>query len=200
VRVSAPEHDPVPSPDTRLLLERSAGGDAEARDDLLARLYDELKRIAGGQMQRQRENHTLQPTALVHEAWIKLMGGAVQEWEGREHFLAVSARAMRQVLVDHVRAKGAQKRGGEAVSRELDETIAFLEGDELDLLDLEEALTELEGDDPELAQIVELRFFGGLSHPRIAELLDCSLSTVDRAWRVARARLRRRLASDSGME
>ena len=104
------------------------------------------------------------------------------------------------MLVDHVRAKGARKRGGEAVAHELDETVAFLEGDELDPLDQEEALTELERDDPELAQIVELRFFGGLSHPRIAERQGCSLSTVDRAWRVARAQLRRRLAPDPEVE
>lgn len=164
---------------------------------MLALLYGELRDVASGQMRGQSNGHTLQPTALVHEAWIKLMSGAEVDWQGRQHFLAVAARAMRQVLVDHLRSKTAQKRGGTEPCEELDETVAFLEGDDTDLLDLDEALTELEGEDPELARIVELRFFGGLDHPRIAEVLGCSLSTVERSWRVARARLRRRLAPDS---
>jgi RNA polymerase sigma factor (TIGR02999 family) len=130
----------------------------------------------------------------VHEAWLKLGDPSPGGFEDRGHFLAVASKAMRSILVDHVRAKRAQKRGGQARRDALDETIALLEGGEVDLLDLEAALLELERDDPELARLVEMRFFGGLTHAEIAALQGCSLSTIERGWRLARARLARRLS------
>lgn len=176
------------------LLARFASGDTEAQ----ARLYEvvcaELRSVAGSMMSEQPAGHTLQPTALVHEAWIRLIAGQQRNFEGRRHFLGVAAKAMRTVLIDHVRSKRTQKRGGHMESRALDEAVAQLEAGDTDLLDLERALQELERDDPELARLVEMRFYGGFSHPDVASALGVSLSKVERMWRLARARLHRGLA------
>ena len=136
---------------------------------------------------------TLQPTVLVHEAWLRIDVGADHGFENRGHFLGVAARAMRSVVVDHARAKRAAKRGGGAAPSSLDEVVAYLEAGNTDLLDLHQALEEMERDDPQLVRVVELRFFGGLSNPEVAAALDTSVSTVERAWRTARARLHQRL-------
>ncbi|MCE9596288.1 MAG: sigma-70 family RNA polymerase sigma factor [Planctomycetes bacterium] len=177
-----------------LLLRRIANGDAVARERLVELVYSELRRLAERQLRGERGG-TLQPTALVHEAWLKLAGA--EDFADRRHFFAVASKAMRSVLVDHVRARRSQKRGGDERTSALDETVAFLEAGETDLLDLNLALEELERDDPELARLVELRFFGGLSHEEIAATEKLSLSTVERRWRLARARLAQRLGGDA---
>jgi RNA polymerase sigma factor (TIGR02999 family) len=174
-----------------VLLHKAATGDQETRARLTEVVYQELRSMAAIQL-RSLRGATLQPTALVHEAWLKLAGH--DEFASRQHFLGVAGKAMRSVLVDHVRARRAQKRGGEAVRRELDEAVAFYENGEIELLDLDEALGELERDDPQLARWVEMRFFGGMTNGEIAVLEGCSESTVERGWRAARARLARRLA------
>lgn len=173
-----------------MLLRRIAAGDEGARARLVELVYGELRKIAAGQLRGAR-GETLQPTALVHEAWLKLAGA--EGFSDRRHFLGVASKAMRSVLVDHVRAKRTHKRGGGAEPSPLDETVAFLEGGETDLLDLNDALVGLEREDPELARLVELRFFGGLSHEEIAAAEGTSLSTIERRWRLARAWLARRL-------
>ncbi|MCC6410002.1 MAG: sigma-70 family RNA polymerase sigma factor [Planctomycetes bacterium] len=173
-----------------LLLRRIADGDAGARARLVELVYGELRRLAASQLRGAR-GETLQPTALVHEAWLRLADA--DAFSDRRHFFAVASKAMRSVLVDHVRAKRTQKRGGGEQASPLDETVAHLEAGETDLLDLNVALEELEREDPELARLVELRFFGGLSHEEVAAAEGTSLSTIERRWRLARAWLARRL-------
>ncbi len=179
---------------TTELLRRLAGGDAQAQGPLYAAVHAELRRLAGGMMKEQRAGHTLQPTALVHEAWIRMVAGGERSYHNRGHFLCVASKAMRSVLVDHVRARRASKRGSDPAPDDLDAAVACLEAGEMDLLDLEQALEELERHDRELARMVELRFFGGLSHPDLSSVLGVSLSTVERHWRVARAFLRGRMS------
>jgi RNA polymerase sigma factor (TIGR02999 family) len=166
-----------------------------AQERLYAAVCGELRRVAGGLMKDQPASHTLQPTALVHEAWIRLVSSAERTYENRGHFLCVASKAMRSVLVDHARGKRARKRGGDHEVRGLDEAVAYLEGGNTDLLDLDDALLELERDDPELCRMVELRFFGGLSQPEVASALGISLSSAERMWRIARARLHRKMGS-----
>lgn len=182
-----------PSNRTIELLRRVSVGDARAQAELYEAVRGELRSVAGGLMREQPAGHTLQPTALVHEAWLRLLGGAPANYESRGHFLGVAARAMRSILVDHVRRKRAEKRGGGRASEPLDEAVAAIESGSADLLDLDLALEELEADDPELARLVELRFFAGLSHEELAQVEGVSLSTIERSWRLARARLHRRL-------
>ncbi len=177
---------------TTQLLQRMSQGDAAARERLIELVYGELRRIAGGMM-KASEPATLQPTGLVHEAWLRLSGDQAPDFDSRKHFLGVASRAMRSVLVDHVRAKRTRKRESAGGASPLDEAVAWLEGGETDLLDLHAALEELEREDPELSRLVELRFFGGLGQAEVAEVMGCSLSTVERDWRVARAWLHRRL-------
>lgn len=160
-------------------------------------VYAELKRIADALMAGERADHTLEPTALVHEAYARLFVEGVPALEGRAHFLRLAARAMRHVLVDHARARGAGKRGGGEVLSALDHTVAALEREHVELLDLEEALTRLERMDEELARLVELRYFAGLTLPEIAEVEAVSVPTLERRWRVARAWLREALQDDA---
>lgn len=176
---------------TTALLKRFASGEAAAHEQLYAAVCDELHRVAGHLMQKNASGHTLQPTALVHEAWIRLVSGSERTYENRWHFVSVAAKAMRSILVDHVRRKRAKKRGGDAAAQPLDLAVAQFESNSTDLLDLEAALGELERDDPELTKVVELRFFGGLSTAEVAEMRGVSVSTIERQWRVARARLHR---------
>lgn len=177
--------------DVTTLLRRMADGCDTSRGRLAAMLYDELRAMAAAHL-RGMKGHTLQPTALVHEAWLRL-AGADADYASRNHFLGVAAKAMRSVLVDHVRRSRAEKRGGDRRRTTLDEVVLFLERDEVDLLDLDAALHELAREDESLANLVELRFFSGLSHPEIAAVERCSLSTVERGWRLARAFLHQRL-------
>jgi RNA polymerase sigma factor (TIGR02999 family) len=163
-------------------------------DDLVPVVYDELRGLAAAVMRDERRAHTLQPTALANEAYLRLLGATNVEWKGRAQFLAIAARAMRQILVDHARARAAAKRGGDRVRVTLSDTsTGGLGTPELDLLDLDEALAELAASDPRKAQVVELRFFAGLTMKEVAELLEIGQTTAEDDWYFAKAWLRRRL-------
>ncbi len=179
--------------DVTALLRRQAAGDADAGRQLLELLHDELHRLAGAQMRRERGDHTLQPTALVHEAWLRLVASPPSAAGSRAHFLSLAARVMRRVLVEHARARAAAKRGGEAQRVTLDDALALDPGRSLDVLALDEALERLAAFDAELATLVELRFFGGLSNEEVAASRGVSLRSVERGWATARAWLRGQL-------
>lgn len=174
------------------ILERARTGDAEAMEQALSHLYDELKGIARRRMRGGGPAETLQPTALVHEAFLRLVGRD-QPWESRGHFLGVAARAMRSILVDHARARKAIKRGGDRQREPLDAAAAWFEDHQLDLLALDEALQQFATVDPEACRVVELRYFAGLTNPRIAEVTGLSLATVERRWAMARGWLHQTL-------
>lgn len=169
-------------------------GTAPTLEALLPALQSELRAVAEGMFRRQHAAHTLQPTALVHEAYLKLVHHDDVRWEGRAHFLAVAAKAMRQILVDHHRSKKAEKRGGDWERQRLSAADLGLEGSSMiDLLELDTALEELAELDPRGSQVVELRFFGGLTMQEVAVRLGLSLRTIEGDWRHARAWLTRRL-------
>lgn len=182
--------------DATRLLHRLAEGDLAAGDGLLPLVHAELKGLAERHMAGERSSHTLQATALVHEAWIRLLGtdgsAGSAGFEGRAHFLRAASRVMRRVLVDHARSRNSSKRaGGHQVP--MDQlALAFEEGTG-DLVDLDEALVDLGEEDPELAELVELRFFGGASMEEAARAAGVSLTTAERRWRIARAWLASRL-------
>ncbi len=177
------------------LLQRLGAGDARAGDELLPIVYEELHRIAARMMKGQGRDHTLQPTALVHEAYLRLVAEDVEpSFDSRSHFLCVAAKAMRSVLVDHARRRGAGKRADVGERITLVQVAEALEREGPDLLALDEALTRLAVVDESLARVVELRFFGGLSVEDTARALCVSAPTVVRAWRVARMWLKRELA------
>ncbi len=183
---------------TGRLLRRIDGGDDEAAEELFAVLYEDLRRAAGRWMGDERTAHTLQPTALVHEAFVRLVdSGPSADWESRRHFFRVAARAMRNVLVDHARARKAQKRGGELERHGLDQVLEGFREERIDLLELDEAVERLARMDEKLARIVELRFFGGLTVEEVAPILGVSTPTVQRGWRLARMWLRKELAPES---
>ncbi|MEM7454940.1 MAG: ECF-type sigma factor [Planctomycetota bacterium] len=165
------------------------------QDELFEHVYDELKSMAENQMRSERSDHTLQSTALVNEAYLRLTNGKQLGWQNRRHFFAAAAESMRRVLVDSARARGRQKRGGKMARLELVDDQAADSGsvDPDQLLDLERHLHELESESPELAELVKLRFFAGLSMQVVANCLDTSLSTVERRWRFARAWLAGRM-------
>ena len=158
----------------------------------MAVVYPELRAIAQRQLSGESEGHTLQPTALVHEAYLRLVGAEIA-WEDRKHFFAVAARAMRRVLVDHARARRRDKRGGEATFVTLDDQLAFSTDSNIDLLALDEALDRLAAQDERKARAIELHFFGGLSYDETARALDVSPATVDRDLRMAKAWLLQQL-------
>ncbi|HEV8112427.1 MAG TPA: ECF-type sigma factor [Planctomycetota bacterium] len=177
------------------LLHRLRAGDAHAGEELLPLVYEELHRIAASLMSEQRGDHTLQATALVHEAYLRLVDEKAQaSFESRAHFLCVAAKAMRSVLVDHARRRGAGKRSAAGERITLSQIGETLDADSPDLLALDEALTGLAAMDETLARVVELRFFGGLSVEETARVLSVSEPTVVRAWRVARMWLQRELS------
>jgi len=167
------------------LLARWSSGDASARDALVPLVYDELRRIARRCLAGQRGNHTLQPTALVHEAYLRLARRDSMHWQDRIHFFALAAQMMRQILVDHARKHSAAKRGGNAVTVALDEDSSVAQKS-LDLLALDDAMKRLADLDPRQCQIVELRFFGGLSIEETAEAVKISPATTKREWATAR--------------
>jgi RNA polymerase sigma-70 factor, ECF subfamily len=172
---------------TRLLV-RLTDGDRGVLDELLPLIYGELRRLAAGYLRRERVGHTLQPTALVHEAYLRLVDQTQVRWQNRAHFLGVAAQMMRRILVDHARAREAGKRGGEFQKLSLDENVdASGGGRDLDLVALDDALERLAELDPQKSKIVELRFFGGLSVEETAEVLGVSAPTVKRQWRMAKA-------------
>src|SRR5687767_10592946 len=172
--------------DVTQLLDAAAAGDRQAAADLLPLVYDELRKLAATRMAGERPGHTLDATGLVHEAYLRLVG-ADQQFDHRGHFFAAAAEAMRRILVDHARSKGAVKRGGDAERRAIDpERFAAPERPE-DLLALDEALDQLEREDPKVAELVKLRYFVGLTIPQAAEALGVSSRTADAWWAYARA-------------
>ena len=157
-------------------------------------MYDELRKLARARLARERQPHqTLQPTALVHEAYLRLMKDNPERWQNRAHFCAIAAHSMRQILIEKARARGALKRGGAQPRVTLDESLVAGAEPSVDLIALDRALERLEAIDPEQARLVELRFFGGLTVEETAEALDISPATVKRHWTVARAWLAREL-------
>ena len=178
---------------TRILSE-IADGDRQAVGRLLPLVYEDFRALASRHLARERAGHTLQPTALVHEAFLKLVDQSRVNWQGRTHFFAVGAQAMRRILVEHARSRKRLKRGGEAHRVLLDEGVALVEGNPADVLALDEALVKLATLDERQARVVEYRFFGGLTMEEIAEVLDVSKRTVEGEWRVARAWLHRELS------
>jgi RNA polymerase sigma factor (TIGR02999 family) len=177
------------------LLQAWSGGDIEARDRLLEIIYDDLRQQAAGYLRRERADHTLRPTALVHEAYLRLADQRQVVWQNRAHFLGLAAQAMRRILVDHARGRGAAKRAGDWARITLEDEIPSAQPD-VDLTALDDALGEMGVIDPQQARIVELRFFGGLSVDEIALLLTISPSTVKREWSSAKAWLYRRIKSE----
>lgn len=178
---------------TQLLIDWGTG-DQAALDKLMPLVYSELRRLASNYLRRERQGHTLQPTALVNEAYLKLIDQRNAKWQNRAQFYGVAAQLMRRILVDHARQRQASKRGGPD-QRRLSITSAgrFAKQPEVDLLALHEALEELAALDPQQARVVELKFFGGLSIEETAEVLGVGHATVERDWKMARAWLRRRL-------
>ncbi len=175
-----------------MLLERWRGGESEALEALVAVVYDELRRLAGRQLRRERIDHTLQPTSLVNEAFLRLLGGSSVHPNDRVHFFALAARTMRQVLVDHARRRAAGKRIiAEPLEGQAEPGVAPASSD---VLALHQALERLAVLDPRQAQVVELRHFGGLENQEIAAVLGISLATVERDWRIARLWLHRELS------
>jgi RNA polymerase sigma factor (TIGR02999 family) len=177
------------------LLKAWGGGDLQARDDLVPVVYRELQRRAGAYLRRERPDHTLQPTALVHEAFMRLMGQDRAAWQNRAHFFAMAAQMMRRILIDHAREHQAAKRPGAAVRVVLDDRIGATQPRDCELIDLDAALVELTRLDPRQGHIVELRYFGGLSEQDVAEVLSLSRATVTREWQTARAWLYRRITT-----
>ena len=175
----------VPERVTQLLADWGAG-DHDALQRLMPIVYDELRRLAKGYLQHQPPGSTLQSTALVHEAYLRLADKKKVQWQDRGHFFAVSARIMRCVLVDHARSRGSAKRGGGAYTIALDEAVLSVEKQDVNLIALDEALSRLDAHDPRLGQVVELRFFGGLSIEETGEVLKIAPATVKRDWVVAR--------------
>ena len=166
--------------------------DVAENEALLKMVYDDLRARADALMRRERGDHTLQATALVHEAWLRLVDRG--EWEDRTHFFAVAARALRRVLVDHARTRRRDKRGGGAPKLQFDDEMFAAYENAVDLVAMDDALAKLSNEDEDAAKIIELRFFGGLGHDEIAKVLDVSTRTVERRWRFARAWLFRALA------
>lgn len=178
------------------LLAEMRGGDAKAADALFERVYAELRRLAGAYLRKERQDHTLQPTALVHEAYLKLIGSDNKNWQDRRHFFNVAAQIMRNILVDHARKHQAEKRGGEGRKISLDEAVEYYRQRDINLIDLDQALTELAELDPNQSRIVELKFFAGLKIDEVAGLLDVSEATVNRQWHKAKMWLRSRMQSN----
>ena len=175
-------------------------GNEDAKQELMELAYDQLRQLAGGMMRRERDNHTLQPTALVNEAALRMLAQLDQiAARDRAYFFGAMATAMRRVLVDHARARNAARRGGGEMERHsLDYAVELVEQEtKVDLLSLDEALTNLAELNPRQSEIVSLRFFGGLSIPQIADHLEVSVSTVEKDWRFARAWLHSQLGEDA---
>ncbi len=186
------------SSDVSQILDQIESGDRQAASQLLPLVYEELRRLATHKMAQEKSGHTLQPTALVHEAFMRLVGGENNHnWDGRGHFFAAAAESMRRILIESARRRNTEKRGGNHVRRELSDDDAVLDSqDDATLLSLDEALTKLEGEDPKLAKLVELRYFTGLTIDESAEVLGVSPRTVKRNWTYARAWLRREMDAE----
>jgi RNA polymerase sigma factor (TIGR02999 family) len=184
----------MPDRDITELIADVRAGDQAAAEDLFRRVYQELRKLAGHLMRNERPDHTLQPTALVHEAYLRLIDQRQLPGESRTHFFGVAANVMRRILIDHARAHRANKRGGRDVKVPLEDAPMMAVEDPETLLEVDEALERLATLDPRQAQVVELRFFGGLSVEETAQILGVGPRTIDRDWRIARGWLRRQLA------
>jgi len=178
---------PSPGPVTRLLLDWSDSGDARARDEMLPFVYDELRRLAAMYLVRERRDHTLQPTALVHEAYLRLIDQRQVNWKNRAQFVGLAAVMMRRILVNHARDRAAGKRGGEMQKVPLSDADLPGKPQDVDVIVLHDALEQLGAIDPRKSRIVELKFFGGLTTGEIAEVLQISAATIERDWSFARA-------------
>jgi RNA polymerase sigma factor (TIGR02999 family) len=175
------------------LLVRWRGGDREALDALTPLVYDELRRLAKSYLRRERPDHTLDGTALVHEAYMRLVDQRNVEWRNRNHFFALAAELIRRILVDHARARIAAKRGGANVKLSLDEALAPADEKDLNILALDDALVALAKADPQQSRIVELRYFAGLTIEETADVMEISPATVKRDWTTAKAFLKREM-------
>lgn len=178
-----------------IVLKDWSGGNRASADVLFSLVYDELRKIAANYLRKERSGHTLQPTALVNEAYVKLIDISDINWQDRAHFFAVSANVMRHILVDHARAKLSEKRGGGADRIALEDVVSLSSKPDIDLLAVDEALRELAEFDEQQSRIVELRFFGGLTIEETAHVVGISPATVKREWSLAKAWLHRRLKS-----
>lgn len=178
------------------LLQAAHDGDQAAEAALLPLVYDELRRRANGMMRRESAAHTLQPTALVHEAYMRMIRQDNVDWQGRTHFFALSSKMMRRVLVDHARSRMRQKRGGDAVKVSLDSGLQLSVQRDPDILALDQALTRLAALDERQARIVEMRFFGGMTVSDVADVLGVSKRTIEAEWTMIKAWLRRELSEE----
>jgi RNA polymerase sigma-70 factor, ECF subfamily len=186
-------HTPQSNQVTRLLLDWSCG-DRAALDQLMPLVYQELHKLAGSYLRNERPNHTLQPTALIHEAYLRMIGNDMPEWQSRAHFFGVAARLMRQILVEHARTRHAVKRGGDQQKISLEDAPqVFVQSDAAELLALDYALTKLAAFDDRRSRILELRAFGGMSVEETALVLGVSETTIKREMRLAQAWVRREL-------
>lgn len=177
------------------LLNQYQSGDRKVLDELFPLVYDELRRLAKSRLQNERGDHTLQPTALVHEAYLRLIEQHSTDWQNRAHFFGLAAEMMRRILVNHAVKRNADKRFGNQTKMALDDAISIIAEREVDLVLLDDVLNKLAEFDPQQAKIIELRFFAGLKIEEVAEVLGVSESTVKREWRVAKAWLHDRLKS-----
>jgi RNA polymerase sigma factor (TIGR02999 family) len=177
------------------LLHAWGNGDLGAREKLMPLVYQELRRRAAAYLRSERSDHTLQPTALVNEAYLRLIGQERVVWQNRAHFYGVAAQMMRRILVDHARGQKRGKRFGAAVRVALDERVGMTQPPDCELLLLDQALNELAAMDPQQAQIVELRYFGGLTEDEVANVLTVSRSTITREWLIAKGWLYRRITA-----
>ncbi len=185
--------EPLREEDITGPLHALASGQRGAVEEIMPVLYKELRRIAGGYMRRERPGHTLQTTALVNEAYLRLAGGQQLQWQDRAHFFALSARVMRRILVDHARSRGYLKHGGAVRRASLDEAMVLAQGRERELVELDDALTDLAKIDVRKAQVVEMRFFAGLSVDETAAVLRVSPQTVARDWKLSKTWLTRQM-------
>lgn len=194
--VARPLHDESPSPVTQLLV-RWRAGDREALEALMPLVYDELRRLAHHYLRQERSDHTLQSTALVHEAYLRLTGQNPPEWQSRAHFFGIAAHLMRQILVEYARSRGTAKRGGNAPRLALDAAAAVGQQTDVDVVALDQALQALTELDAQQGRIVELRFFAGLTIEDTSEVLGISPATVKRDWTTARAWLYRAMTGEA---
>ena len=187
-----------PDADVSGLLQAWRGGDVEARDRLLTVVYQELRRRAAAHLRRERAGHTLQPTALVHEVYLRLVKQDRADWQNRAQFFGVASQMMRRILVDRARARNRAKRSGGWARVTLDEEVAQSQAREVDVLDLDRALSELATFDTRKSQVAELRFFGGLSLEETGQRVGLSVATLEREWQATRAWLYARLTGEPG--
>ncbi|MCI0490359.1 MAG: ECF-type sigma factor [Blastocatellia bacterium] len=191
---------PTPTEDVTRVLHEVSAGDRDAFARLMPLVYDELRRLAARYLRRERAGHTLQPTALVNEAYLRLIDQTRVNWQNRAHFFSISAEIMRRILVDYARSHNAEKRGGNVEKLPIEEAISLSDEMDVDLIALDDALADLAKLDPLQSRVVELKFFGGLTLEETAEVLSLSRSTVEREWLTAKAWLYVQLSNTAGSD